>query len=531
MRARFSDWLSPLTAAIPAQVVIALFAISLGAPIIIRESTHMGIGLRDDSYAYISSAEGFLAGEGYGRISGEGIFKPQTSFPPLYSLSLAAAHLAGLDYQPAARLINGITFAATVFFSGILIFRATSSSFLTLLGAAIILASGNLHSAHSWAMSEGLFISLSITSILLTLIALRDTGKTWILVVAALSTGLAVLTRFIGLALVPPAAAAIYLLPRYERGSRIKSAFIFVAISVLPLALLYARNLALTGNFANAPTPGWHPPNLEILLEGAEGVQQWLVPQGSQTEEPARIFMLSVVILAAIILAFIRNVREIRKPDQSVAARERTRAIFLLSFYALSYLLFLLISMSIVHEILRLIPRILAPLLATITILFAIWLKYIWDRPQIRLLAIALGAIVLIVQIQIGVHTVQMLREEGQGFNSIAWRSSPTIEHIKSLQDIPLYTNDIPAIYFLAGRQASIAPVQTTGFTGLPREDYDDELLRMRENMDTKGAILVLIGPSLAVRIDRTYLAELTEGLVLTDEFKDGMIFAFANSP
>jgi hypothetical protein len=493
----------------------------------------MGIGLRDDSFAYISSAEGLATGAGYGRISGDGAFKPLTSFPPLYSVSLAATHLIGLEFQAGARLINGLGFAATIFLSGLLLRQSTSSSISALFAAGFILASGTMYSVHSWALSEGLFLNLSLTSIILTAFCQRHPERNAFLILAAISTSLAVMTRFIGLALIPPALAAFYLNPAKSKSRRLTDIGVFTGISITPLLLFYTRNYLLTGNFANAPSPAWHPPDYEMLLEGAGNVIKWFWPYRLEPPESAFAMLVSGAILIMLVTEFGRRVvhlTKLRNKDPQVTGRW---TVFLLISYSLSYLAFLLFSMTFIHKIIRLNPRILAPLFINFALLFAILLKRLWDRSRypLRSFIILAGAISLVIQIQIGVSALSSLRNEGQGFNSHLWRASPTIEFVKSLPDAPIYTNDIPALYFLAGRLASIVPVETLGTTGAPREDFKDQLILMRNRLNNQGAILVFIGPALDARLDPAYFAEITEGLILIEQFGDGMVYEHASNP
>jgi hypothetical protein len=71
--------------------VLLLVLIAVAAGSLVGANTRWGVGLRGDSYAYISGARNLAAGLGYSRISGGGEVRPITHFPPLFSLLLASA--------------------------------------------------------------------------------------------------------------------------------------------------------------------------------------------------------------------------------------------------------------------------------------------------------------------------------------------------------------------------------------------------------------------------------------------------------
>jgi len=73
-----------------ALVVILLVLVAAGACTLVWANTRWGVGLRGDSYAYISGARNLADGLGYSRISGGGEVKPITHFPPQFSLVLAS---------------------------------------------------------------------------------------------------------------------------------------------------------------------------------------------------------------------------------------------------------------------------------------------------------------------------------------------------------------------------------------------------------------------------------------------------------
>ena len=99
----------------------------------LQASKPYGIGINSDSIAYIRAAENLLQGNGLGRVSGLGSFKPMTHWPPLYSLLLAGGHNLGADLYDSARLIGlGLNILLVIVF-GIPLFKLSKSVILTVV--------------------------------------------------------------------------------------------------------------------------------------------------------------------------------------------------------------------------------------------------------------------------------------------------------------------------------------------------------------------------------------------------------------
>lgn len=138
----------------------------------------------------MSSAEGIATLTGYGRWRSIGSFKPTTTFPPFYPFALAVVQWIGLDVHAGVRLLVGL---------GVL--YATRSRVFALLSAVLVLTSSALIDVFSWALSESMFIPLSMASVVGLVMVLRS-GKRQYLCIVGVTSGLALLTRYAGIALV-----------------------------------------------------------------------------------------------------------------------------------------------------------------------------------------------------------------------------------------------------------------------------------------------------------------------------------------
>ena len=180
---------------------LALTVIALIGMVLIIRATPNGLGLSDDSIAYIAGARSMAAGDGY-REAWLASNQPVTHFPPAFSSVLALFGRFGMDPLRAARWVNALLFGANAALLGILGWRMTPSLTAGVVLAALFVASGEMFSVHAVAMSEPLFIFLSLLAFwMFDLYFERDHHWLW-MIACGIFVGLAYLTRYAALALV-----------------------------------------------------------------------------------------------------------------------------------------------------------------------------------------------------------------------------------------------------------------------------------------------------------------------------------------
>ena len=146
-------------------VFIAVLLISLIGFCLVLQATPEGAGLSDDSIAYIAGARSMVAGHGY-REAWLASNQPVTHFPPAFPSVLAFFGFLGIDPLHAARFVNALLFGLSAGLLGILAWRMTPSLTAGLVLAGLFVLSGDLLQVHAVAMSEPLFIFLSLLSLL-----------------------------------------------------------------------------------------------------------------------------------------------------------------------------------------------------------------------------------------------------------------------------------------------------------------------------------------------------------------------------
>src|SRR5512146_1556150 len=250
----------------------ALAAIGIA---LVLYATPEGLGLSDDSIAYIAGARSMLAGHGYREawLASNG---PVTHFPPAFPDILTFLGWFGLAPLRGVRFLNASLFGLNILLGGILGWRLTKWLPAGPAVGALFLLNDSLLRVHAVAMSEPLFIFLSLLSFwMFDLYMERDQHWLWLLAGGTL-TGMAYLTRYAGLALVATFLVALLILHGTWR-KRLSSSGIFLA-AFLPWAVGWAiRNELVGGNVANRVLI-WHPITASNFDTALYNISTFLMP-------------------------------------------------------------------------------------------------------------------------------------------------------------------------------------------------------------------------------------------------------------
>ena len=95
---------SPIFANEWIQISLLLAPLGAAGAIFLGWLTPFGVGIYVDSLYYVTSARNLLAGIGMGRVTGLGIYKPMTHYPPFYSMVLALFERCGMPALDAGRV-------------------------------------------------------------------------------------------------------------------------------------------------------------------------------------------------------------------------------------------------------------------------------------------------------------------------------------------------------------------------------------------------------------------------------------------
>jgi len=233
-------------------------------------------GFTTDSDAYLDVAANLLAGRGLTQTVVDfwrpGLPDPLGMWPPLYPLAVAGLAGLGVPLAPAGRLVAMLGLVAFALAFHALARRAGGRS-LALVATGLVLLGPGMAQAGATAWSETLYLLLLTGGLVATIDLARAPRPSAAPVAAAagagLLLGLAADTRYIGIGLVPLAAALLW-------GARVRGRALaaWSAGAALPIALWLAHNLAAFGRpLGPALAPGAR--SFAAVASGLAGTLRW----------------------------------------------------------------------------------------------------------------------------------------------------------------------------------------------------------------------------------------------------------------
>jgi len=486
---------------------LSLIVLVITGVFLILRATPEGLGLSDDSIAYIAGARSLLAGDGY-REAWLATNQPVTHFPPGFSSLLTFVGLFGLDPLRGARFVNALLFGLNAGLLGILAWRMTPSLTAGVVLAALFVLNGDMLQVHTVAMSEPLFIFLSLLAFWMfdlyferppSSVGRGVAGEWWWLFACGVFAGMAYLTRYSGLALVAAFLVAICVL-RSNWRKRFTSIGIFLA-GFLPWAMAWTiRNRIVADNVTNRAF-AWHPITAENLKVGLRVFTDFLVPVASWykavVKEPGLMEAMAIVILSAILVwVSAKAWKTISKPRQASelerGGKESREVItFTTALYLFAYLASIVASMTMFDAATKFKLRILSPVFVCLLILLVyagIWLRKKNFRLVFLLTFVFLGFSFYKQSIVVGAWS-----RSGLGYASFQWYDSEAMAFLRKLSDdVMIFTNEPGAVYLYTGRGAYVLP---SGYDSARAEIFDgfeDGVTRMQTEINAGNAVLAI---------------------------------------
>ncbi len=242
-----SVWIHRIAALI--LVILAVCGIAL-----ILYTTEIGPWAYSDSAAYLVTAKNISEGRGIVLQNPAGEFELIPLHPPLFPLAVSLPMALGASALQSSRWLNAILFGLTIFLAGWSTFIFTRSYCLAGGAAGLILLSYEPIRAYSGAMSEGLFLFLAFSSLFLLAHALTArVHSTRRIVIAGALSGLAILARYTGLALLAAGPLVIFICGVPAIKSRLKQILAFLAPGIFFPALWVVPVYLSTRTFGNRP--------------------------------------------------------------------------------------------------------------------------------------------------------------------------------------------------------------------------------------------------------------------------------------
>lgn len=499
--------------------------ISLVAMIIHLFATRpWGIGVTQDTVFYFSAAENFLEGNGISWTGGGGLVKPLIHFPPLYPVAVASIKVVLSDVNHAATWINAFLYGLNVFIVGVVIHAVTKSRMAGMAGALIALFSPLLLDIHLDAMSEPLYLLLVFVSLGLLTAYIKE-SKIQFVLIAGVSSSLAVLTRYVGISVV---ATGILLLLVWFPGSlkrKVREAIRYTIVAMIPVSFWYLRNYFHTGSFTNRSI-GFHPITISALSEGLNSLSSWFLSDSVSQDIRIVISLLGLLGIGGVLFGIVMKRGYVTRTKTLF----NTQVILVLVLHAAVYFLLLIFSVSFIDASTRLENRILSPLYILTLILAIISTAWVisnlrWRILWVRyLIGLSLVAVVAACYLPRQLKLVEDMRLQGRGFSGRSWQNSEIIVALRRHNpDGSVYSNEAFSVLYLTGIPARWIPEKYDPVKATVRDTFDEQMEKMRVNLSQPDSALAVFHQGY-LKTGMPTLDEITEGLVIVHESRDGII-------
>jgi hypothetical protein len=393
-------------------------------------------------------------------------------------------------------------------------------------------------------MSEPLFFFTGFAGIFLLIYYLRLNNRR-MLAGAAVMTGVAFLTRYVGSAFLIAGALLLLLFQQGNLKKRLTDTIYYSGIGSLPmitwLVMLYSQPLM-------EPPRQFHFDIEEILsrlitlrLFIVDEIWSW-IPYSSALPDLSyrtRLFTILLVIIILIILLVVGAKRF--KSDDNKKWSEHVGFLLtsLFAFVIISYIVILAFTYSLTSPWPHLRERMMTPVYIVWILMIFSLLYFLSETTKsghwLQLISVIVVVVITSSFMPRSVEQIERFHSEGRGFTGVQWRSSETI---KRLDDIPpeilLISNEEEAILFYTNRPAYDIPelrnkIPLSNFYRFGDDKEDDVQTIFR---DQKAALVLFDNAywefqAIYGEKAQQRMKAFTEGLDLYADYEDGAIYFY----
>jgi hypothetical protein len=488
----------------------ARFALALGAgafALVFAITSGAGPGLGPDAMAYLGATTS-LVQHGTLRVPSSqwdaaDSTSALTTWPPAFSIAMAVPRALGAGSLLSARIVNALAafVTAAVLF---LLFEGAAGTLAAVSGVVVVFVTTAVVGVHLSVLSEPLFLA----SLVLTLWAMVSTQRP---LTAGIPAALAAMVRYAGVC--APTAVVLWFFFRGRKSlhTRFADAAQAAIIPAVVIAGWLARNMRV-GDNSGAPELGLNGNFGLTFREATQTFADWLAPG----MHPPTLQLIVALTLAAGLTVVARNgVRH-----SSERARFVLKADLLLLF---CYVLVLMSARVLVGSAIPFDFRLLVPaiLLAEIAITVTLAGYVAGAGRAARRIAITACALWLVASATQDASDVSEAVTDGSDFASSDWRSSPTLDWVRSRSaGWTLFSNWPPAIYFGTSRIAR----------DIPQSLDTSDLREFGETLERSHGALVAFSSGNPDYPPGDSIAHAL-GLVKAGQFSDGTVWVTSGAP
>lgn len=545
------DWLSTISETSGRRRVRAvtstfIILISLAAGLIATHAMRWGPAAGSDSAEYFEAARNLVNGDGLVLLRASGKVVPMTLRPPFYSVLLALGSLLGLSLIATAKILDVLLLMGFIVIFGVSVQILLRSSLLALSVVILALSAPAILMSFTEAMSEPLFLVLSVASFFSVAYYLQAPERRFVLVMGAIFAGFALLTRFFGIATLLASVFGLLVLENKHWKGRAVDGLIFLLIGISPMAIWLAKLLGAGDHpgIYNLPSESLWSATAPVRGAILNAIWNW-TPFGLLVDDityvPRLILLVSLVVGSLFVVVILIRWRGIpltqalREPAIHLTVLFASFAVIYAIFLTATYVVVSVPRPAFVERIMLPIP--FAGFLSLIFLLFFIE-RSIARRPMPGLFPLALAVVVTLGNLQTDIDTVVGMNKDGRGLTSQEWQTSETIAALRELPDgLDIVSNQADVILLFLERSSF-------GIPELETEQRAAEFLSFGEYPSTmaervfreQGAVLVLFstayqqfqaiyGPDASRRLE-----SFSKGLRVYSTHSDGTIYFWEES-
>jgi hypothetical protein len=515
---------------------LVLILLSVTGAFLVLYATVNGPWMGSDSVEYVVSADNLRTGKGLGLERPSGEMAPMSHFPPGYSIVIAVVGLLTGNGIDAARVAGVILILMFGLLLGFCTLSAMHSPPLAFIMTMIPLTSSVFLNLFTGALSEPMFLVFLFAGAygLARWLAMR-TSRAYLL--SALALGLAAITRYAGVAFVVAGAMAILAFAGSSWGRRLRDAALYLLLSGLPFASWLVR-LALQPSTARAREIAF--PDLSTIWATSQSMRgevvdslwrsvpfgEWL-PELHYIERSGLLALCGALTVLVPVLWWTRYRRGKARADvgtpwpQSVAVVSWTFVICYLGGLALASLL--------VRPAPDIDMRMMAPAAILLWWLFGSGVALLRSNGitsrQLGNASLVIAGVYLATLAPGGGRMLRDLHENGWGYTSDSWRSSPTISVLREMPaDVAIVTNESAAVMLLAGRPAYDLPEIIRNERVDVSRPFGENQANPAEQLFREGKAVLVLFRSLYWQLEPLYGSGTNERIrVMTDGLTVGM--------